>query len=42
MEDIDKAVAVKGQGEGFEVFVLADINRFQAHGFSFTPEPLRH
>jgi len=25
MEDIDKAVAVKGQGEGFEVFILADV-----------------
>jgi|GEM_PF-2755006 len=42
MEDIDKAAAVKAQGEVFEIFILADVTRFQAHGFSVTPEPLRH
>ena len=42
MEDIDKAIAVEAQGEGFEVFMLADVNRFQAHGFLLTPEPSRH
>lgn len=41
MEDIDKAIAVETQGEVFEIFVLANVSRFQARGFLLTPEPLQ-
>ena len=33
-KNINKAVAVKVQSEVFEIFVLADIYRFQAHDIS--------
>lgn len=39
---INETAAVEAQAKVFQVFVLADGERFQAHGDFVTPAPLRH